>query len=90
MGTKCKPLSISEKINKVDGVLNIHYAKIFEEQCNPMRKLGDKILGQSDTGENVLKTCTYIRLANYTNSAHLCNKFSKIIIKKTELLSPTL
>ena len=32
----------------------------------------------SDT--RLVKTFLYLRLANYTNPAHICNRFSKIII----------
>lgn len=57
MGIKSKPLSISQRpniINRLDGVLNAPCTKIAEELDNPIRKVADKMLGWSVTGENVL------------------------------------
>jgi hypothetical protein len=70
-------LLTSEKlsiINNVDGVLNVSYTKIAEEFYLLVRKIIDKMLGQSDTDETGLKTAV-----NYTNSAHICDKFLKKI-----------
>jgi len=56
-GTKSS-LSISEKlnvINKVDGVLNVPCIKNAKEQSIPVRKVTDKMLWQSEAGENVLR-----------------------------------
>lgn len=58
MGIKSKPLSIFQRpsiINKLDGVLNVPCTKITEELDNPIRKVMDKMLGWSVTGENVLR-----------------------------------
>jgi len=56
-GHKSKPLSTSQRpnmINNLDGVLNAPCTKITEELGNPIRKVADKMLGWSVTGENVL------------------------------------
>jgi hypothetical protein len=53
-----KPLSISATlniINRGDGVRNVHCIPTAEEQSIPMRIVHDKIFGESDTGENVLR-----------------------------------
>jgi hypothetical protein len=53
---KSKPPSVSEKLNvtnKVDGVPNVSRTKITEELGISVRKFTDKMLGWSDTGENV-------------------------------------
>jgi hypothetical protein len=57
LGIKSGPLSISQRpniINKLDGILNVSCTKIAEELDNPIRKVTDKILGWTVTGENVL------------------------------------
>jgi hypothetical protein len=74
MGIKCKPLLVSEKvtvINKVDCVTNVPCTKISEELDIPLRKVTDKMLGWSDTGESV-RTAT-----DCTNSTCICDKFLK-------------
>ena len=45
----------AEHDKKVDGVLNIPRTKMTEELGIPVRKVTDKILGESNTGENVLR-----------------------------------
>jgi len=55
---KSKPLSISEilnVINRGDGVQNVPCNPTAEEQGIPVRNTHDKIFGESDTGENVLR-----------------------------------
>jgi len=55
--TKSKPLAISEKLNVVKCVIvrNIPRNKITEELGIPVRKVYDKMLQWSDTGEGVLR-----------------------------------
>ena len=58
MAIKSKPLSISETvniINKGEGVWNVPCTPNAEEQGIPVRNIHDKIFGESDTGENVLR-----------------------------------
>jgi hypothetical protein len=80
-GIKSKPLSVSEKlntINKVNGVPNIPRIRTAEEVAIPVRKVTDKLPGQSDTNENVL------RLLKITQIQHT------YVISFQELFSPTL
>jgi len=55
--TKSKPLAISEKLNVIKCVIvrNIPRNKITEELGIPVRKVTDKMLQWSVTGENVLR-----------------------------------
>ena len=69
MAIKSKPLSISEIlniINRGDGVQNVPCIPTAEKQGIPVRKVHDKIFGESDTGENVLK------LLHATQMKHTC------------------
>jgi len=74
---KSKPLSISEMlniINRGDGVQNVPCTPNDEEQVIPVKNVHDKVFGESETGENVLRL-----LQNCKNEAHMQNKFSKSI-----------
>jgi hypothetical protein len=54
----------------VEGVLNVFSNKVTEELGIPLRKVTDKMLGLSDTGENVFKTFYLPKTAMfYTNSS---------------------
>lgn len=55
--TKSKPLVVSEKLNVVKCVIvrNIPRNKITEELGIPVRKVHDKMLRWSDTGESALR-----------------------------------
>jgi hypothetical protein len=82
MGTKNKSLSVSEKlniINKVDGVLNAPCIKSAGE-LGIFVRFTDKMLGQSDAGEIVL------RLPQITQIQHTY----VIVPRKIELFSCTL
>jgi hypothetical protein len=62
MGKSSKPLSILEKMNMtniVDGVLKVSYTKITEEVGTSVRKITDKILGQSNKSK-------VLRLLNFS------------------------
>jgi hypothetical protein len=60
----------------VGGIPNFPRFQINEDLGIPLRKVTDKMLGWSDTGENVLSTAT-----NYAYLAYTCIKFFKKIKK---------
>jgi hypothetical protein len=62
--TKCKSLSLSEKlnkINKVGGIPNVPCNKITEKLYIPVRKVTDKMLARSKRGD-------VLRLLQFTQS----------------------
>jgi hypothetical protein len=66
------PLSISGKLNimnKVDSIPNVPHKRKWDI---PLREVTDKMLRWSNGRKERVKNAV-----NYTNSAHICNKFSK-------------
>jgi hypothetical protein len=69
VGIKHKTLSKSVKlniVNKGDGIANVPCFQTAGELGIPLRKVADKMLGMSDTGESVL------RLQQVTQIQHTC------------------
>jgi hypothetical protein len=74
MAIKSKPLSISEMLNVInrgDGVQNVPYTPNDEEYVIPVKNIHDKVFGESDTGENVL------RLLQTAKIKHTCTTSSQ-------------
>ena len=84
MVIKSKPLSISETLNVINrgnGVLNVSCTPTAEEQGIPVRNIHDKIFGESDASENVL------RLLQITQMKHTCVTSSQKV-QKYKISSP--